>query len=58
LRGTLNGLPEVVVLQFGREIAMALNRLKEASIIHRDIKSENILIHNNSCKLGDFGFAI
>lgn len=39
LRGTLNGLPEAVVIQFGREIALSLQRLKEAKIIHRDIKS-------------------
>jgi serine/threonine protein kinase len=47
-----------VVLQFGREIALALQKLKGAGIVHRDIKSENILIQKNGCKLGDFGFAI
>ena len=25
--------------------------------IHRDIKPQNILIHNDSMKIGDFGFA-
>ena len=27
------------------------------NVIHRGIKPENILIHNGSLKLGDFGFA-
>jgi serine/threonine protein kinase len=58
LRGTTNGLPEPVVVQFAREIALALKQLKDANIIHRDIKSENVLIQKNGCKLGDFGFAI
>jgi serine/threonine protein kinase len=47
-----------VVLQFAKKIALAMQKLRDACIIHRDIKSENILIQNNECKLGDFGFAI
>jgi len=31
--------------------------LYEKSVFHRDIKPENILIHNDSCKIADFGFA-
>ena len=31
--------------------------MQKHSLIHRDIKPSNILIHNNSVKLGDFGFA-
>lgn len=58
LRASSNGLPESVVQQFGREVALALQKLRDSSIIHRDIKSENILIQKNECKLGDFGFAI
>lgn len=27
------------------------------SIVHRDIKTANILIHNGTAKIGDFGFA-
>jgi serine/threonine protein kinase len=43
---------------FGRQIALALGRLREAGVVHRDIKSENILIQGGRCKLGDFGFAV
>lgn len=25
--------------------------------MHRDIKMENLFIHNNTLKIGDFGFA-
>lgn len=31
--------------------------MQKHSYIHRDIKLSNILIHNNSIKLCDFGFA-
>lgn len=58
LRASPHGLPEPLVLHFGRQIALALLTLKNAGIIHRDIKSENVLIQKNMCKLGDFGFAI
>ena len=27
------------------------------NIIHRDIKTANIFIHNDTLKIGDFGFA-
>lgn len=33
-------------------------KMKQSKIIHRDIKSENIMLKNGVAKLGDFGFAI
>jgi serine/threonine protein kinase len=41
-----------------REICEGLNAAHEASVIHRDIKTRNILIGpNNECKITDFGLA-
>ena len=31
--------------------------LRKEKIIHRDIKLENILVHNDQIKIGDFGLA-
>lgn len=52
------GLPEGLVLRLASQLAKALRILKESKIIHRDIKSENILLTKGMAKLGDFGFAI
>lgn len=58
LKGSPHGLPEDLVAIFGHQIASAMGKLKEAKIVHRDIKSENILLQKGQCKLGDFGFAV
>lgn len=43
---------------FFSQIAAAINYLHSNELSHRDIKCENILIHNRYCvKLTDFGFA-
>tara|TARA_B110000971_G_scaffold48732_1_gene48790 strand:+ start:1949 stop:3055 length:1107 start_codon:yes stop_codon:yes gene_type:complete len=39
------------------EILEALEYLYKNDILHRDIKPQNILIHENSIKISDFGFA-
>jgi len=58
LKTSVNGLPESLVAYFGLQIACAMECLKKAQLVHRDIKSENILLQKGCCKLGDFGFAI
>lgn len=52
------GLPEPLVIRFGVQLGQALAILKQNQIIHRDIKSENILLDKGVAKLGDFGFAV
>lgn len=39
------------------EIAKGLEYLHQKGIIHRDIKPENIILVNDMCKIGDFGWA-
>ena len=58
LKSSVSGLPETVVAFFGMQIARGLERVKQSKIIHRDIKSENILLQKGMCKLGDFGFSV
>lgn len=52
------GLPERLVIRLAKNLAQALLTMKQNKIIHRDIKSENILLTHGIAKLGDFGFAI
>lgn len=39
------------------EIANAFKNMQQNKIIHRDIKPQNILIHNSKIKIADFGFS-
>jgi serine/threonine-protein kinase ULK/ATG1 len=34
-----------------------MRELNKQNIIHRDLKLANILVNDNVCKIGDFGFA-
>ena len=39
------------------QILNGFGELVMNGVIHRDLKPDNILIRNNSLKIGDFGFA-
>lgn len=50
-------IPESQIAYIVREVSQGLKFLHEMSIIHRDIKSDNIMLNSNGAvKLTDFGF--
>ena len=51
-------IPEKIIAYIMREVLLGLKIMHEQYRIHRDIKSDNILIGiDGSVKLGDFGYA-
>ena len=62
-RNALGGLPEDMVYHFVGQLASAMEFLRVHSLIHRDIKPQNILMSKNNAsvfpllKIADFGFA-
>src|SRR5713101_2705376 len=50
-------LPLEQVLQYGIEIADALDKAHRKGVTHRDLKPGNIMLTKSGCKLLDFGLA-
>ena len=40
-----------------RQVLSAFQVLLKNNIVHRDVKPENILLHEGAVKVADFGFA-
>ncbi|MGH7701508.1 MAG: serine/threonine-protein kinase, partial [Gemmatimonadales bacterium] len=51
-------LPIEEAVRITREVAGALDYAHRHGVIHRDIKSENILLHDGSALVADFGIAL
>ena len=50
-------LSEEDVIKYFCQILNAFQALTKHKIMHRDFKLANILLHNGSIKIADFGFA-
>jgi len=50
-------LPVAEVLQYGIQIASALDRAHRSGVMHRDLKPGNIMLTKSGAKLLDFGLA-
>ncbi|CAJ0830654.1 9680_t:CDS:2, partial [Entrophospora sp. SA101] len=46
-----------IKLKFAKQIVSAVRHLHENKIVHRDLHSKNILIHNGNIKICDFGIS-
>jgi serine/threonine protein kinase len=54
----LHGIPADELLRYSEHAAEALDFLHQHHVLHRDIKSENVLLLGRYAKLADFGLAL
>ncbi|CAD8056796.1 unnamed protein product [Paramecium primaurelia] len=50
-------LPETQIIDWFTQLCLAIQCVHSQRIIHRDIKAENVFLHDDKLKLGDFGIA-
>jgi serine/threonine protein kinase len=50
-------ISERELLEFSHQICNGYSELMNKKMIHSDIKPENIMIHKNLYKIGDFGLS-
>ncbi|XP_030299097.1 MAPK/MAK/MRK overlapping kinase [Sparus aurata] len=58
IQGRETPLPDHMVQNYMYQLCKALKHMHSYGIFHRDVKPENILIKQNSLKLGDFGLCL
>ncbi|CAJ0891659.1 3151_t:CDS:2 [Entrophospora sp. SA101] len=57
LKSNFNTMDWNIKLKFAKQIVSAVRHLHENKIVHRDLHSKNILIHNGNIKICDFGIS-
>ncbi|NXC46003.1 MOK kinase, partial [Penelope pileata] len=55
IKGRRKPLPEKKIKNYMYQLCKSLDHIHRNGIFHRDVKPENILIKQNTLKLGDFG---
>ncbi|XP_071894369.1 MAPK/MAK/MRK overlapping kinase isoform X5 [Anas platyrhynchos] len=55
IKGRRKPLPEKKIKNYMYQLCQSLDHIHRNGIFHRDVKPENILIKQNTLKLGDFG---